>query len=163
MTFRYRPFSLAPLLLLAGAALAGALAALRAPGGLAAAALLPAPAAAAGALLWLALRDEATRLGVLVVDGAGLRRIRGDGRVVHAVRWDEIRCILLDPRRREALLLVPGGSFPVRGAPGPGGVGLENFAAFARALPDHTDAPITLPRRTPGPAGGRPGLPFPAR
>ena len=159
MNFRYRPVPLAPLLLVCGAALAGALAALASPGGLPVAVLLPAPAAAAGILLWVAMRDEAGRLGVLVLDGTGLRRVRGDGRVVHAVRWDQVRCVLLDPRRREAVLLVPGGSIPVRGAPGPGGVGLENFGAFAAVLPDYTDAPITLPRRPARPARGAPAPP----
>ncbi|HET8725512.1 MAG TPA: hypothetical protein VFM53_15040 [Anaeromyxobacteraceae bacterium] len=167
MTFRYRPLTLAPLLLVAGAALCGALALASSPAGVPAAVLLPAPAAAAGALLWLALRDEAGRLGAVVLDGSGLRRVRGDGRVVHAVRWDEVRCVLLDPRRREAVLLVPGGAVPLRGAPGPGGVGLENFGAFAAALPDYTDAPIRLPRgeatsRARSSAGG-PATPSPSR
>jgi hypothetical protein len=163
MTFRYRSFSLAPLALLVGAALFAAAAVLAAPATGPVALLLPAPAAAAGALLWLARRDEASRLGVLVLDGSGLRRVRGDGSVLHAVRWEDVRSVLVDPARGEAVVLVPGGGFPVRGPPGPGGVGIENFRAFVEVLPDYTDAPVTLPERPARRAGGGPALPSPAR
>jgi len=163
MTFRYRSFSLAPLVLILGAAMAGALAALLAPGSRSLVPLLPAPAAVAGALLWMARRDEAARLGVLVLDGAGLRRVRGDGRVLHAVRWDDIRAVMVDPRRGEAVLLVPGGGFPVRAADGPGGVGLEHFRTFVEMLPDFTDAPVSLPGHPARRARGGPALPSPAR
>jgi hypothetical protein len=163
MTFRYRSFSVAPLALILGAALCGALAALVAPDAGSLAALVPAPAAAAGALLWLARRDEAARLGVLVLDGTGIRRVRGDGSVLHAVRWDDIRAVMVDPRRGEAILLVPGGGFPVRSAEGPGGVGLEHFHTFVEMLPDYTDAPLNLPGRPARRARGGPALPSPAR
>jgi hypothetical protein len=164
MSFRYRSFSLFPLALLFGAAAAGALAALLAPAPWTLAILLPLPAAAGGALLWVAQRDEASRLGSLEVDGAGLRRIRGDGRVLHVVRWDEIRAVLVDPDRREALFMVPGGGgFPVRGAPILGGVGLEHFQAFVEMLPDFTSAPINLPEHPARRARGEPALPSPAR
>lgn len=163
MTFRYRPFSLAPAAVILGAVLCGALATLAAPDARSLAALLSAPAAAAGALLWLARRDEAARLGVLVLDGAGIRRVRGDGRVLHAVRWDDIRAVMVDPARGEALLLVPGGRFPVRAAEGPGGVGLEHFRAFVEMLPDYTDAPVTLSGPPARPVRGGPALPSPAR
>jgi hypothetical protein len=155
MTFRYRSFPLAPLALLLGAALAGALAALLAPDAGPVNVLLPAPAAAAGALLWMARRDEAARQGVLVLDGAGLRRVRGDGRVLHAVHWEEIRAVRVDPRGREATVHVPGGSFPVRAAAGPGGVGLEHFGAFLAILPDYTDAPVGRPGYSTGSSRGR--------
>jgi len=145
MTFRYRSIPLAPLALILGAAMAGALAALAVPDTVALLPLLPAPAAAAGVLLWVARRDEASRLGVLVLDGTGLRRVRGDGRVLHAVRWDDVRAVMVDPARGEAILVVPGGGFPVRAAEGPGGVGLEHFRAFVEMLPDYTDAPVDLP------------------
>ena len=163
MTFRYRSLSLAPVALLLGAGLCGALAALVAPDARALAALLPVPAAAAGALLWVARRDEAARLGVLVLDGTGIRRVRGDGSVLHAVRWEDVRSVLVDPSRGEAVVLVPGGCFPVRGAPGPGGVGLENFRAFVEVLPDYTDAPVTLPERPERRPRGGTALPSPAR
>lgn len=163
MTFRYRSISLAPVALVLGAALAGALAALLVPDSRSPVALLPVPAAAAGLLLWLARRDEAARLGVLVLDGAGLRRVRGDGRVLHAVRWDDVRAVMVDPRRGEAILLVPGGGFPVRDADGPGGVGLEHFRTFVEVLPDFTDAPINLPGHPARRSGGGPALPSPAR
>jgi hypothetical protein len=162
MTFRYRSFSLAPLVLILGAAVAGALAALFGPDSRSLVAL-PAPAAVAGALLWMARRDEAARLGVLVLDGAGLRRVRGDGRVLHAVRWDDIRAVMVDPRRGEAILLVPGGGFPVRSAEGPGGVGLEHFRRFVEMLPDFTDAPVRLPGHPARRGRGEPALPSPAR
>jgi hypothetical protein len=145
MTFRYRSIPLAPLALILGAAMAGALAALAAPDTGSLLPLVPAPAAAAGVLLWVARRDEASRLGVLVLDGTGLRRVRGDGRVLHAVRWDDVRAVMVDPARGEAILVVPGGGFPVRAAEGPGGVGLEHFRAFVEMLPDYTDAPVDLP------------------
>ena len=146
MTFRYRSIPLAPLALILGAAMAGALAALAAPDTGSLLPLVPAPAAAAGVLLWVARRDEASRLGVLVLDGTGLRRVRGDGRVLHAVRWDDVRAVMVDPARGEAILVVPGGGFPVRAVEGPGGVGLEHFRAFVDVLPDYTDAPVSLPR-----------------
>jgi hypothetical protein len=145
MTFRYSSIPLAPLALILGAAMAGALAALAAPDTGSLLPLVPAPAAAAGVLLWVARRDEASRLGVLVLDGTGLRRVRGDGRVLHAVRWDDVRAVMVDPARGEAILVVPGGGFPVRAAEGPGGVGLEHFRAFVEMLPDYTDAPVDLP------------------
>jgi hypothetical protein len=110
----------------------------------------------------VARRDEAARLGVLVLDGTGIRRVRGDGSVLHAVRWDQIRAVMVDPRRGEAILLVPGGGFPVRSAEGPGGVGLEHFRAFVEMLPDFTDAPVNLPGRPARPARGGPALPSPA-
>jgi hypothetical protein len=163
MTFRYRSIPLAPLALILGAAMAGALAALAVPASASIVSLLPVPAAAAGVLLWLARRDEASRLGVLVLDGTGLRRVRGDGSVLHAVRWDDIRAVMVDPRRGEAILLVPGGGFPVRAAEGPGGVGLEHFQAFVEMLPDYTDAPVNLPGHPARRARGGPALPSPAR
>lgn len=163
MTFRYRSIPLAPLALILGAAMAGALAALAAPAAASIVSLLPVPAAAAGVLLWLARRDEASRLGVLVLDGTGLRRVRGDGRVLHAVRWDDVRAVMVDPARGEAILVVPGGGFPVRAAEGPGGVGLEHFRAFVEMLPDYTDAPVSLPGHPARRARGGPALPSPAR
>jgi hypothetical protein len=163
MTFRYRSFALAPVALLVGAALAGALAALLAPGSGAMPVLLPAPAAAAGALLWLARRDEAARQGVLVLDGAGLRRVRGDGRVLHAVHWEEIRAVRVDRRRAEATVLVPGGAFHLRAADAPGGVGLESFGAFLAVLPDYTDAPVGAPGHPARRSGGRTAIPSAAR
>jgi hypothetical protein len=163
MSFRYRSFSLLPLALLLCAA-AGALAALAAPAPWTLAVLLPLPAAAGAALLWVAQRDEASRLGSLEIDGAGLRRVRGDGRILHGVRWDEIRAVLVDPARREALVMVPGGGgFPVRGAPLLGGVGLEHFQAFVEMLPDFTSAPISLPGHPARRARGEPALPSLAR
>jgi hypothetical protein len=163
MTFRFRSFSLAPVALILGAALAGALAALVAPDAGPLHLLLPAPAAAAGALLWVARRDEAARQGVFVLDGAGLRQVRGDGTVLHAVRWDDIREVTVDPRRGEAMVLVPGGGFPVRAAEGPGGVGLECFRSFVEMLPDYTDAPVILPGHPARRSRGGPALPSPAR
>jgi hypothetical protein len=162
MTFRHRSIPLAPLALIVGAAMAGALAALATPAA-SLVSLLPVPAAAAGVLLWMARRDEASRLGVLVLDGTGLRRVRGDGSVLHAVRWDDIRAVRVDPRRGEAILLVPGGGFPVRAAEGPGGVGLEHFRAFVEMLPDYTDAPVSAPGPPARRARGGPALPSPAR
>ncbi len=155
MIFRYRSVPLAPVALVLGAAMAGVLAALVAPDARSLVPLLPAPAAAAGVLLWLARRDEASRLGVLVLDGTGLRRVRGDGSVLHAVRWDDVRAVRVDPGRREAILIVPGGGFPVRAAKGPGGVGLEHFRAFVEMLPDYTDAPVSLPGHPARRARGR--------
>ena len=148
MRFRYRPFATLPLLLLGGALAAVALAAAWAAAPWESAALLAAPVATASALLVLAQREEAHRLGALVLDGAGLRRVRGDGRVVNVVRWEEIHAVQVDPSRREALVLVPGGGgFPVRGPALLGGVGLEHFAAFVDVLPDYTSAPVRLPGR----------------
>jgi hypothetical protein len=163
MSFRYRSFSLLPLALLLGAA-AGALTALAAPAPWTLAVLLPLPAAAGAALLWVAQRDEASRLGSLEIDGTGLRRVRGDGRILHVVRWDEIRAVLVDPARREALVMIPaGGGFPVRGAPLLGGVGLEHFQAFVEMLPDFTSAPISRPGHPARRPSGATALPSLAR
>jgi hypothetical protein len=159
MTFRYRCSSLAPLALILGAALAGALVALVAPEAGAANVLFPAPAAAAGALLWLARRDEAARQGVLVLDASGLRRVRGDGSVFHAFRWDDLLAVRVDPGGREATVIVACGVFPVRALGGPGGVGLENFRAFGAMLPGYTDAPVTVPAH---PARRSRGAPAPS-
>jgi len=55
----------------------------------------------------------------------------------------------------QAILVVPGGGFPVRAAEGPGGVGLEHFRAFVEMLPDYTDAPVSLPGHPARRARGR--------
>jgi len=100
---------------------------------------------------------------VLVLDATGLRRVRGDGSVLHAVRWDDVRAVRVDRHRREAIVFVPGGGFPLRAADGPGGVGLEHFRAFVEMLPDYTDAPVTLSGPPARPVRGGPALPSPAR
>jgi hypothetical protein len=90
--------------------------------------------------------------------------IRGDGRILHVVRWDEIRAVLVDPARREALVMVPGGGgFPVRGAPRLGGVGLEHFHAFVEMLPDYTSAPIHRPEHPARRDRGGPDIGSPVR
>jgi hypothetical protein len=162
MTFRYRTSALLPVLLVACTAAAALVAAAWAPSA-EACAVLSAPAVTAAALLLVAHREEARRLGVLVLDGAGLRRVRSDGRVVQVVRWDDVREVIVDRARREALVRVPGGGFPVRGPTALGGVGLEHFAAFVDVLPDYTSAPLRLPRHPARPAGGAPARPPPAR
>ncbi len=149
MSFRYRCFAFAPAFLLAGAlALCAAFVAMM-PGFWRFAAVLPLPAAAAGAMLWLASREEAWRLGAVYLDGSGVRRIRGDGRVIEVIRWEELRTVMVDVRHRQALLVGPdGASFWVRGVPYLGGVGLESFDVFLEMLPDYTSAPLRSVRRT---------------
>jgi hypothetical protein len=72
--------------------------------------------------------------------------------------------VLVDPDRREALVMVPGGGgFPVRGAPPLGGIGLEHFQAFVEMLPDFTSAPISLPGHPARRARGETALPSLAR
>jgi len=148
MSFRYRSVAIVPVLLLVGAlVLAGAFLATM-PGLWRLAAVLPLPAAAAGAMLWLASREEAWRLGAVYLDGAGVRRIRGDGRVIEVIRWDQLRAVMADFRLRQALLVGPdGASFWIRGIPFWGGVGLENFDSLLELLPDYTSAPIRAVER----------------
>jgi len=149
MSFRYRSFAFAPVATLIGAvALATALLFLM-PGFWRFAAILPLPAAAAGAMLWLAQREEAWRLGAVYLDGSGIRRIRGDGRVIEMILWDDLRTVMVDFRHRQALLVGPdGASFWVRGMPPLGGVGLESFDALLELLPDYTSAPVRQVERT---------------
>jgi len=148
MSFRYRSFAIAPALLVAGAiALSAAFVAMM-PGFWRLAAVLPLPAAAAGAMLWLASREEAWRLGAVYLDGSGVRRIRGDGRVIEVIRWEDLRAVMVDLRHRQALLVGPDGtSFWVRGVPYLGGVGLEGFDTFLEMLPDYTSAPMKAVER----------------
>jgi hypothetical protein len=143
MTFRYRSIAIVPAALLLGAlVLSGAFLAMT-PGLWRLAAILPLPAAAAGAMLWMAQREEAWRLGAVYLDGAGVRRIRGDGRVIEVIRWESLRAVMVDFRLRQALLVGPdGASFWVRGVPFWGGVGIESFDALLELLPDYTSAPI---------------------
>jgi len=160
MSFRYRCIPIAPALLLAGALALSAAFLAAMPGLWRLAAVLPLPAAAAGAMLWLAAREEAWRLGAVYLDGAGVRRIRGDGRVIEVIRWDELRAVMVDFRMRQALLVGPdGASFWVRGIPFWGGVGLENFDSLLELFPDYTNAPVRnverVRRTQPGVAGQR--------
>lgn len=148
MSFRYRCIALVPLVLLGGAVLLSAAFLVTMPGLWRLAAILPLPAAAAGAMLWLAAREEAWRLGAVYLDGAGVRRIRGDGRVIEVIRWDELRAVMADFRLRQALLVGPdGASFWIRGIPFWGGVGLENFDSLLELFPDYTNAPIRTVER----------------
>lgn len=143
MTFRYRSFAVFPATLLVTALLASAMLWWGMPDLWRIAAVLPLPAAAAGVMLWLAQREEAWKLGAVHLDGAGVRRVRGDGRVIDVVRWDDLRSVVIDFHGRQALLAGPGGaSFWVRGVPPLGGVGLEDFHSFLELLPDYTSAPI---------------------
>ena len=143
MSFRYRCIPLVPAFLLAGAVGLSAAFLVTMPGLWRLAAILPLPAAAAGAMLWLAAREEAWRLGAVYLDGAGVRRIRGDGRVIEVIRWDELRAVMVDFRVRQALLVGPdGASFWIRGIPFWGGVGLENFDSLLELFPDYTNAPV---------------------
>ncbi len=143
MSFRYRSFAVLPAALLLGGLALSALLLGGMPALWKVTALLPLPAAAAGALLWLAQREEAWRLGAVYLDGDGVRRVRGDGRVIDVARWDALRSVVVDFRNRQALLVGPdGASFWVRGVPLLGGVGLEDFHAFLELLPDYTNAPL---------------------
>ena len=143
MTFRYRSFAFAPALMLVGAVALATAFLLLMPGFWRLAAVLPLPAAAAGAMLWVAQREEAWRLGAVYLDAGMVRRIRGDGRVIEVISWEDLRSIMVDYRHRQALLVGPdGSSFWVRGMPYLGGVGLEGFDALLDMLPDYTDAPL---------------------
>jgi hypothetical protein len=148
MSFRYRCIPLVPAFLLAGAVGLSAAFLVTMPGLWRLAAILPLPAAAAGAMLWLAAREEAWRLGAVYLDGAGVRRIRGDGRVIEVIRWDALRAVMVDFRLRQALLVGPdGASFWIRGIPFWGGVGLENFDSLLELFPDYTNAPVRTVER----------------
>jgi hypothetical protein len=143
MSFRYRSFAVTPAALMLGGLLLAVLLLWGMPVLWKVSAVLPLPAAAAGAMLWLAQREEAWRLGAVYLDGSGVRRVRGDGRVIDVARWDELRSVVVDFRNRQALLVGPdGSSFWVRGVPLLGGVGLEDFHSFLELLPDYTNAPL---------------------
>ncbi|HVP66109.1 MAG TPA: hypothetical protein VMT17_02480 [Anaeromyxobacteraceae bacterium] len=149
MTFRYRCLAIAPAAMLVAAMALSTAFLLLMPGFWKLAAVLPLPAAAAGAMLWLAQREEAWRLGAVYLDGSGVRRIRGDGRVIEVIHWDELRSVVVDFRHRQALFVGPdGASFWVRGMPLLGGVGLESFDSFLELLPDYTSAPVRQVERT---------------
>lgn len=143
MSFRYRSFAFAPAAMLVGAVALSTVFLWLMPGLWRLSAVLPLPAAAAGAMLWLAQREEAWRLGAIYLDGSGVRRIRGDGRVIEVIGWQDLRSVVVDHRHRQALLVGPdGSSFWVRGMAYLGGVGLEGFDAFLETLPDYSSAPL---------------------
>jgi hypothetical protein len=143
MSFRYRSFAVVPAALMLAGLVLCVLLLWGMPLLWKVAAVLPLPAVAAGAMLLLAQREEAWRLGAVYLDGAGVRRVRGDGRVIDVARWEELRSVVVDFRHRQALLVGPdGGSFWVRGVPLLGGVGLEDFHSFLELLPDYTNAPL---------------------
>ena len=154
MGFRYRLHLRGPVTALAACALAAAAGALVLPSLWRFAALLPLLGALPAGMLLAAKREEAGSLGRIRLDADAVRRIRGDGRVVEVLRWEELRGVVLDRHHRQLLFQGPdGASLWCRGAPPWGGVGLERFDELLAEVPKHTAVPVTPAvrpgRRTP--------------
>jgi hypothetical protein len=121
------------------------------------AALLPLVGALPAFMLHAAKREEARSLGQIRLDDDAIRRIRGDGRAVEVLRWNELRRVVLDRRHRQLLFQGPdGSSLFCRGARPWGGVGLERFGELLAEIPRRTAIPVTpaaRPRRRRQPPG----------
>jgi hypothetical protein len=89
-------------------------------------------------------RKRARRLGRLELDDQGVKRVRGDGRVVERMRWADLRAVVYDDRRR--LLLFQGKDATGLWCSGPlviGGVGLEKFGRLLEDVGRRTGLPLT--------------------
>lgn len=107
------------------------------------AALLPLLGVVPVLTLYAAKREEAGSLGEIRIDRDAVRRVRGDGRVVSVLRWEELQGMVLDRRHRQLLFQGPdGASLWCRGVPRWGGVGVERFGALLAEVPKHTAIPI---------------------
>ncbi len=149
MTFRYRLHvrGLALALPICGALAAAAALGLRGPWRALAAA--PVAAMVAATLAWRGQRDRAHRLGSVLLEDEAVRRVRGDGRVVEVLRWEEMRSVVVDRRLREVLFQGPDGtSLWCEGAPFWGGVGLERFDEFLSEIRRRAPVPLREVRRS---------------
>jgi hypothetical protein len=120
---------------------------------------LPLMMGVAAGLFWLAGVAQARELGAVVLDAEGLRRVRGNGRIVATLRWKELRKIVLDRRRRMLLLEGPhANTIWCHGPASLGGVGVERFRALLDAIAERTSVPMGPTARRPrtGPAAETP-------
>jgi hypothetical protein len=151
MGFRYRLHLRGLAAAISCCALAAGVAAVALPPPWRFAALLPLVGVLPAIMLYAAKREEAGSLGQIRLDSDAVRRIRGDGRVVSALSWEELRGVVLDRRHRQLLFQGPDGStLWCRGATRWGGVGVERFDALLAEVPKHTAVPIepaVRPRR----------------
>lgn len=127
-------------------------------------ALVPLVAAAACAALRAQGRAEARRLGAVELDDLEVRRVRGDGRLIAALRWSDVRRIVVD--RAGRMVLFEGKSAQTlwwHGAtPLVGGVGVERFDELLAEVRRHTAVVFSPParpaRRKAGAEAGSTGL-----
>jgi hypothetical protein len=144
MTYRYRFHSrgLALVVLVVGAlALAAPLGWGR---GWIAGVAVTAAAVLLGASFVVSERKRARLLGRLETDDQGVRRVRGNGRVVERMRWADVRGVVYDARRR--LLLLQGKDatgFCCNGPLPVGGVGVERLHGLLAEIGSRTGLPLT--------------------
>ncbi len=108
------------------------------------AALFPLAVGLLAVLLWTSGSQKARRLGSVVLDADAVRRVRGDGRVIAALPWRELRRVVVDRRRR--MLLLEGRGARTVWCHGPalvGGVGVERFDALLEEIGKRTALPLT--------------------
>jgi hypothetical protein len=97
-----------------------------------------------GASFLICERKRARLLGRLETDDQGVRRVRGDGRVVERMRWADVRGVVYDAQRR--LLLLQGKDATGFCCSGPlpvGGVGLERLSGLLEEIGGRTGLPLT--------------------
>jgi hypothetical protein len=98
----------------------------------------------AASLLWVSELERARWLGALVLDGDGIRRVRSDGRLLAALRWEELRKVVVDRRRR--MVLFEGRAAKTLYCHGTGllgGVGVDKFDALLMEVGRRTCLPLT--------------------
>jgi len=109
-------------------------------------AFLPLAASLAAGIHMIAEAKRARSLGSIVLDDDGIRRVRGDGRVIAAVRWEELRRIVVD--RRERMALLEGTDANTLLCQGPshllGGVGIERYEKLLAEVAARTGLPLTV-------------------
>jgi hypothetical protein len=111
-------------------------------------AVVPFTVGVAAGLLWITGLERARQLGWLILDAEGIRRVRGDGRVIAALRWEELRKVVLDRRRR--MVLFEGPAAKTLWCHGPallGGLGVERFDALLGEVGKRTSLPLTFVSR----------------
>ncbi len=113
-------------------------------------AVIPFTVGVASGLLWVSGLERARQLGSIALDADVIRRVRGDGRVIAALRWDELRKVVVD--RRGRMVLFEGPAAKTLWCHGPmllGGVGVERFDALIGEIGKRTSLPVTpVPRRS---------------
>ncbi len=108
------------------------------------AAVVPFTTGVAAGLLWVSGLERARQLGSIIIDAGGIRRVRGDGRVIAALRWEELRKVVVD--RRGHMLLFEGAAAKTLWCHGPsllGGLGVERFDALIEEAGKRTSLPLT--------------------
>ncbi len=106
--------------------------------------VVPLAASVAVGVAWVSGLKKARQLGSIVLDADAVRRVRGDGRVISALRWGELRRVVVD--RRGHMVLLEGAKAKTLLCHGPallGGVGVERFDALLDEIGKRTSLPLT--------------------